>query len=550
MAYISLYRKWRPQGFGDVEGQDNIVKTLKNSLDTGRISHAYLFCGPRGTGKTTVARLLAKGLNCHSGPTSIPCGTCDECTGITEGTSLNVIEIDGASNRGIDDVRELRGQVQYTPINAKYKVYIIDEVHMLTTEAFNALLKTLEEPPAHVIFIFATTDPHRLPPTILSRVQRYDFQRFSQEAMVRRLETVVEGEGFSSEREALQLIAEHAEGGMRDALSILEKCAAFSDEITSATVEEVLGIAPQEQVRSFVNYLLDGAKVEALQTIDDLHGKGRDLGQFVRGVVGELRGGLLRQEGINEELSLLAIEILSEALREMRFSPDPRIPLEVATLKIATSPQSSSSHIIGELEDKIRALEKELATLKGHVASGQVKATGEPGKVTPTPRPKLSSDDEERTAQVLELWPDYLQGLRREKLMQCEAFLKEGTPVETSGNTLVVAFPRDRGFHKASIEQDNHREPAERVLAKLVGTNLQLKCVFQDEVEGFGQRTTVPKPVSKKERKVKVGKKDKVVETPSEESKVDNEQRSDSQKFIEVSLETFGGKIFTKPREK
>lgn len=210
MSYLALYRKWRPADFSDVVGQDNIVKTLSNALDSGRVSHAYLFAGPRGIGKTTVARILAKGLNCQEGPTATPCGQCEECVGIAAGTSLNVIEIDGASNRGINDVRELRGQVQYTPVNARYKVYIIDEVHMLTTDAFNALLKTLEEPPAHVIFIFATTDPDKLPATILSRVQRFDFQRFSEEAVAARLQTVADGEGFKYSQEALTLIARHA----------------------------------------------------------------------------------------------------------------------------------------------------------------------------------------------------------------------------------------------------------------------------------------------------------------------------------------------------
>lgn len=549
MAYVALYRKWRPQGFADVVGQDNIVKTLQNGLDSGRLTHAYLFCGPRGTGKTTAARLLAKGLNCQEGPTSQPCGICEECTSITEGTSLNVIEIDGASNRGIDDIRELRGQVQYTPINAKYKIYIIDEVHMLTTEAFNALLKTLEEPPSHVVFIFATTDPHRLPPTILSRVQRYDFQKLDLKSMVARLETVLQGETISFEEEALVLIAQHAEGGMRDALSILEKCAAYAEEITTTAVEEVLGIAPQEQVESFATHLLTNQKVEAFEIIDLLYGSGRDLVQFVHSVLGQLRRELLDEKQVNEERTLKAIETLSETVREMRFATDPRIPLEIATLKITTNTNPVVEHNTQELEAKISVLEQEIKILKAQIASGPVKGGGEQTPSTAKVRPVLSSDDKKRTQEILAVWPEYLQGLRREKLMQCEAFLKEGTPVGASSNTVTIAFPRDRGFHKASIEQDNHREPAERVLAKLVGSSLQLECVFEDEVGDFAKVKESARVIPEKEP-LKEKTKKAVVEKASSEEAVSMKESSDPQKFIEVSLETFGGKIFTKPTEK
>ncbi len=553
MSYVALYRKWRPQAFADVVGQDSIVKTLSNALKSGRISHAYLFTGPRGIGKTTVARILAKGLNCQTGPTASPCGECEECVAITEGTSLNVIEIDGASNRGIDNVRELRGQVQYTPVNARYKVYIIDEVHMLTTEAFNALLKTLEEPPAHVIFIFATTDPHKLPSTILSRVQRHDFQRFGEEAMVFRLQTVSNGEGFKTEPEALRLIAQYAEGGMRDALGILEKCAAYTDYISLDAVVEVLGVAPQEQVRAFAQSILAGSGSEALGLIADVHNNGRDLAQFVRSTVTDLRRRIL--ECRNEELEpsvLYAMKILTEAVREMRFAAEPRICLEVAALKAISGADTVAGGALEELETKINTLEKEIIDLRGQLqaASARFKETPPRGEEDAQDRPRLQrgSSDEERSKFVLNNWSEFLQALRRERLMQCEAFLKEGSPVEVLGDDVIVSFTRERGFHRASIEQPNHREPAERVLAKLSGMNLRLKCVFQDEYE-------VEKP------KLGGGESDKLVE--AEESKELKELKEDAvaggdkgndqqkqQKFIDISLDTFGGRVFKRPEEK
>lgn len=551
MAYVSLYRKWRPLGFSDVVGQDTIVKTLENSLNNRRISHAYLFAGPRGTGKTTVARILAKGLNCQSGPTATPCGKCRECQTITEGTSLNAIEIDGASNRGIDDVRDLRSQVQFAPINAAYKVYIIDEVHMLTTEAFNALLKTLEEPPAHVVFIFATTDPHRLPPTILSRVQRFDFVRFSEQSMVERMETVAQGEGLKVDLEALRLIAQHAAGGMRDALSILEKCAAFAEEITADAVVEVLGIAPQDQVDSFTTYILDDAKPEALQIIHDLHNQGRDLSQFALSVVAKLRQDILSGARKDEQLELRAIEQLSETVREMRFASDPRIALELAVLKIAVPRFAATSSDMGELEGKVRNLEAEISKLQTLLAKEKAGSSGKVSSVQASRRQIPSANDAERSAYVLEIWTDYLKGLRDERLMQCEAFLKEGTPIEVVDDNVVVAFPRDRGFHKASIEQDSHREPAERVLSKLMGKQVRFRCVFQDETASAPRQAAAEgaKPEKQPSKRKRQQKQATVSPEPGVASEQPKGEDIAAEEFLRASMETFGGKIISKPKE-
>lgn len=533
MSYLALYRKWRPADFSDVVGQDNIVKTLSNALDSGRVSHAYLFAGPRGIGKTTVARILAKGLNCQEGPTATPCGQCEECVGIAAGTSLNVIEIDGASNRGINDVRELRGQVQYTPVNARYKVYIIDEVHMLTTDAFNALLKTLEEPPAHVIFIFATTDPDKLPATILSRVQRFDFQRFSEEAVAARLQTVADGEGFKYSQEALTLIARHAGGSMRDALGLLEKCASFVPEITVEAVVEVLGIAPEEQVVGFVSSLLASKGAEALEVIGDVYSNGRDLAQFVRSAMEKLRRQVLETTSNGqEEKALNALEILADALREMRFATDPRLLLEVAALKIASGASQAANGVIAELEQKIVLLETEISNLKKQLKTAAQRIKDAPASdEAPAEQPRLqrSSTDKERTQFILNNWSEFLAGLRRERLMQCEAFLREGSPVGVVGDDVIVAFPRDRGFHKASIEQPNHREPAERVLAKLAGMALRLKCVFEDEHD-------LPKP-------------EKGQEAAASAQVKEPDNRTKQQDFIDISLDTFGGRIFKRSQE-
>ena len=252
MAYVALYRTWRPQNFDSVVGQPHIVRTLTNAIEKNKIAHAYLFSGPRGTGKTSTAKILAKALNCTHGPTTDPCGTCEACRKITEGTSMDVLEIDAASNRGIDEIRGLRETVGFLPVDGRYKVYIIDEVHMLTTEAFNALLKTLEEPPPHILFILATTEPHKIPATIHSRCQRYDFRRISASDIEARLGEVIDHLDLTIEPAAVRLIADAAEGGMRDALSLLDQCITTSDDtITAADVENLLGRDQPQKPQKF-----------------------------------------------------------------------------------------------------------------------------------------------------------------------------------------------------------------------------------------------------------------------------------------------------------
>lgn len=293
MAYVALYRKWRPQGFDALVGQEAVRTALTNALETGRIAHAYLFAGPRGTGKTSTAKILAKAVNCEHGPTPNPCNECQNCVRINDGTSMDVFEIDAASNRGIDEIRDLREKVAFAPVNGRYKVYIIDEVHMLTTEAFNALLKTLEEPPPHVIFILATTEPHKIPATIHSRCQRFDFRRVTDADIVKRLREVADGSGIAADDDALQLIAVQADGGMRDALSLLDQCGVMAERVTAETVRSVLGIVGREALRELVKAIGEGYVPRALELLETLLAGGKDVKQIITELAEYLRAVLL-----------------------------------------------------------------------------------------------------------------------------------------------------------------------------------------------------------------------------------------------------------------
>lgn len=293
MAYVALYRKWRPQGFDSLVGQEAVRTALTNALETGRIAHAYLFAGPRGTGKTSTAKILAKAVNCEHGPTPNPCNKCQNCVRINDGTSMDVFEIDAASNRGIDEIRDLREKVAFAPVNGRYKVYIIDEVHMLTTEAFNALLKTLEEPPPHVIFILATTEPHKIPATIHSRCQRFDFKRVTDSDIVKRLREVADGSGIAADEDALQLIAVQADGGMRDALSLLDQCGVMAERVSAETVRSVLGIVGREALRELVKAVGEGNVPKALALLESLLAGGKDVKQIITELAEYLRAVLL-----------------------------------------------------------------------------------------------------------------------------------------------------------------------------------------------------------------------------------------------------------------
>ena len=384
MSYTALYRKFRPDSFAEVKGQDAIVRTLKNQIRAQRIGHAYLFCGTRGTGKTTVAKILAKAVNCEHPIDGNPCNECETCRAIAAGTSMNVIEIDAASNNGVDNIREIREEVAYSPTSGRYKVYIIDEVHMLSIGAFNALLKTLEEPPSYVIFILATTEAHKIPITILSRCQRYDFKRIARTTIVDRLQELMDEEQVEVEEKALRYIAKKGDGSMRDALSLLDQCIAFylGEKLTYEHVLDVLGAVDTDEFSKLLREILDGDVTQVILHLENMIMQGRDLSQLVTDFTWYLRNLLLLKssdnmedvldvsaenlEQLKEEAAMVRddtlmryIRIFSELQNQIKYAGSKRVMLEVALIKLCR-PQMEQDQL--SVLERVRRLEKQLSS--------------------------------------------------------------------------------------------------------------------------------------------------------------------------------------------
>ena len=420
MSYTALYRKWRPTSFEEVRGQDHIVKTLKNQINSGRIGHAYLFCGTRGTGKTSIAKIFARAVNCEHPVDGSPCGECSMCRQIAEGASLNVVEIDAASNNGVENIRDIREQVQYPPTDGRYRVYIIDEVHMLSIGAFNALLKTLEEPPSYVIFILATTEVHKIPITILSRCQRYDFKRISIDTIAGRLAELTPAEQIDVDDRALRYVARAADGSMRDALSLLDQCVAFhfGEKLTYDNVLEVLGAVDNRVFSKLFQAVLASDTKACIREIEEMIIQGRDLSQLVNDFVWYMRNlliakttdepgdmldmseenlAVLKEEaaGVDTEMLMRYIRIFSELSGQLRYASQKRILVEIAFIKLTTPSMEQNLDSILQritlLEQKMQEMPDNLQKLASLAPAAGQAASSKTAVVETPPEPKTVS---------------------------------------------------------------------------------------------------------------------------------------------------------------
>lgn len=465
MSYQALYRKFRPTEFEDVKGQEHIVTTLKNQIKADRIGHAYLFCGTRGTGKTTVAKIFAKAVNCEHPVDGSPCGECPSCRAIAEGSSMNVIEIDAASNNGVDNIRQIREEVSYRPTEGKYKVYIIDEVHMLSTGAFNALLKTLEEPPSYVIFILATTEAHKIPITILSRCQRYDFHRISIDTIAARLSDLMLQEKVDVEEKAIRYVAKAGDGSMRDALSLLDQCIAFhlGETLTYENVLEVLGAVDTEVFSRLLRQIIDKNVAAAISILDELVDEGRELGQLVSDFTWYLRNLLLIQssddmeevldmsqdsiDALKEEAKLISPEVLlryirifSELGNQVRYASQKRIVIEIAIIKLCRPEmETDQTSII----DRLESLEQKMAQ---GVPAAQVQAGTMPQNTTPgaaqVKKPELPKAIPEDIQAAIKNWRSIISEVGG----NTKVYLNKAVPTLGNASDLQLVFDDENAY--------------------------------------------------------------------------------------------------------
>lgn len=502
MSYTALYRKFRPREFEDVKGQDHIVTTLKNQIKAGRVGHAYLFCGTRGTGKTTIAKIFAKAVNCEHPVDGSPCGECPSCRAIAAGTSMNVIEIDAASNNGVENIRQIREEVAYSPTEGKYKVYIIDEVHMLSIGAFNALLKTLEEPPAYVIFILATTESHKIPITILSRCQRYDFRRISIDTIAARLQELMETEKVEVEDKAIRYVAKAADGSMRDALSLLDQCIAFylGQKLTYDNVLEVLGAVDTEIFSRLLRSVIKEDVTGAIRLLEEMVIEGRELGQFVNDFTWYLRNlllvkgcdemeeildvsgenlALLKEEAgmIEAEVLMRYIRIFSELSNQVKYSSQKRILIEIALIKLCKPSMESTKD---SMADRIAKLEKRMEEGIPAAAPAGTAAPGASFQKSAAPsRPELPKAVPEEVQQVVRNWNSILQDMPGlEKVYLKQARLSLG-----GDNRLMIVL--DDPVASDMLGREDHRKEIERIISERIDREIEISIQLNQSDRPF-----------------------------------------------------------------
>jgi DNA polymerase-3 subunit gamma/tau len=500
MPYTVFALKWRPRKFDEIVGQNHIVTTLKNAISANRLAHAYLFAGPRGVGKTSTARILAKALNCKNGPTQEPCGRCVSCLEISENRSLDVIEIDGASNRGIDEIRVLRENVKFSPLNGKFKIYIIDEVHQITADGFNALLKTLEEPPSYVKFIFATTHPHKVIPTILSRCQRFDFRRIPAMEITTQLERIVASEKINIDKEVLFAIAKSSDGSLRDAESVLEQLITFSrHKISLKDAIAVLGLIEDEVLFQITEKIITKDARGVLDLLGVIIDEGKDVGVFLNSLIEHFRNLMIAKvakadtklidlpqdscERLLKQSDTLSLEDIFGAFNILVATQDMskrldslRIPLEIALVRLAHDKRGSvvSSPSVRQTDNPIQ-----------HKSPGQALEEKAPkeneagGKRQESAQKPLGITLEGIKGE----WQKIIDNIAKVK-MSTATYLNEGKIVDLQGNTLVISFLKNYSLHREALDNRDNRELIEKIISGLLDVNLKVKFILSAEEEG------------------------------------------------------------------
>jgi len=511
MSYLVFARKWRPQNFDEVIGQEHIATTLKNAISLDRVGHAYLFSGSRGIGKTSTARILAKALNCQKGPIATPCNRCDGCSEISEGRSLDVIEIDGASNRGIEQIRQLRENVKFAPAKSRFKVYIIDEVHQITTDGFNALLKTLEEPPKHVKFIFATTQAHKVLPTILSRCQRFDFKPLSVSSIAQKLKKIIKQEKLNIGQEALLYVARAASGSMRDAESILDQLSSSSrGEIKLETVTQILGMINLEALGELAQQIIDKKTPGALKLVEDIINEGKDLFQFTAGLMEHFRNILvvktvdkknidnfidLPKEHImllSKQADLLNLEeifyifnILTHAQGNLRRALSSRVIVEMALVKLTQRENLSS---LQEIMKRLSALEQRLKD-SSYEEQDEVRPVLKAAEIKEKPSvvsaPKLNSSTEAPSSlqeKIWQSWPTIVKAIKNEKMFVASA-LEFAKVRQLNENTLNISFSPKHTFYQETLEEAENKKFIETKLKEIFKRDLKIKISVDNDLD-------------------------------------------------------------------